>query len=343
MKRSALGSAGTSWDYSKGDPPFYPGLYSYSTSFGFGYSDPIAYDGVVYFSLFLGDGYLFAVDGNTGKLKWKFTRGREAISSPTIAGGVLYVAVGKILHAIELSSQREIWSYTAGAAIPALQPPLVVEGRVYIGSDDGNIVALDAARGKEKWSFKAGHEASWNSMAYSDGTLFAIETTDLIHALKVSVPQQLWTFQSPRTAWFPVVAGDRLYFIDDRGNINALDIRDGKPKPEFKKKNQTPTEFAIYEGKIIFGGWDTGSIFAADAATGERDWKFENVLPCRAPTVAGGTVYVTCDDQKLYALDAANGKKSWSIDTKQQVMSAPVVANGAVYFIADDGKVHAVK
>lgn len=343
MQRSELVSGGPRWDYSTGNPPFQVFSGGSSSYYGFYYLDPVVHDGVIYFSLFLGDGYLFAVDAATGKLKWKSTRSREHYGPPTIVGNTMYLGSSYLYHAIDLKTRKELWSFPADGYVPARAAPLVVNGTVYVGSSNGRFSALDAATGDRKWYFSGGDSTIWRAPVYGDGKVFCAERKGKIHALNAETGKELWTVTEPKGAFSLLLNGTTLFYADGEGFIHALDPVSGSEKPGFQSKNRSGTHLAAAGGKLFFSGWDTGSLFALDAATGAKAWKFENLSDCNAPAIAGNVVYVNCTDHKLYAVDATTGKKLWSKDTGQQTMSAPMIAGGALYFIADDGKIHAIK
>ena len=48
------------------------------------------------------------------------------------------------------------WTFKTGGAIRS--SPTVVDSVVYVGSDDGNLYALDAVTGETKWSYQTGGE-----------------------------------------------------------------------------------------------------------------------------------------------------------------------------------------
>ena len=49
-----------------------------------------------------------------------------------------------------------LWTFKAAG--PVKSSPAIVQGRVFIGSDDGNVYALALADGKKVWAFKTGGE-----------------------------------------------------------------------------------------------------------------------------------------------------------------------------------------
>ena len=46
---------------------------------------------------------------------------------------------------------QKVWHFTAGDAITAM--PSLLDGLLYIGSDDGALYALDASSGIVRWAF----------------------------------------------------------------------------------------------------------------------------------------------------------------------------------------------
>jgi hypothetical protein len=64
------------------------------------------------------------------------------------------------------------WKFKIGGWVNP--SPAVVDGVVYVGSDDGRLYALDAATGQEKWSFKTYGEV-YSSPAVAGGMVYVLE------------------------------------------------------------------------------------------------------------------------------------------------------------------------
>jgi quinohemoprotein ethanol dehydrogenase len=102
---------------------------------------------------------------NVGKLglAWAYelesTRGVEA--TPIVVGGVMYVtAPWAVVHAIDVRTGKRIWTYdpetphTVGwkACCDVVNRGVAVSnGKVYVGSLDARLIAIDAATGKKVW------------------------------------------------------------------------------------------------------------------------------------------------------------------------------------------------
>jgi outer membrane protein assembly factor BamB len=87
------------------------------------------------------DGGVYAFDATAGGApRWLFPTGSPITSSPTIADGILYVASGKTLYAVDAATGTELWRYGAGYVINT--SPVVVNGFVFIGGKDGYLDAI---------------------------------------------------------------------------------------------------------------------------------------------------------------------------------------------------------
>ncbi|MDX2040521.1 MAG: PQQ-binding-like beta-propeller repeat protein [Acidobacteriota bacterium] len=134
---------------------------------------PIIYDNKVYIANGQdpehgeGVGHAYCIDptkrGDITKtgLVWHFDKIRRSISTPALADGLLYYPdFSGFLHCIDAKTGQELWQHDMFAALWG--SPLVVDGKVYLGDEDGDVVVL--AHGKEK---KLIAEMNMGSSVYS--------------------------------------------------------------------------------------------------------------------------------------------------------------------------------
>lgn len=78
-----------------------------------------------------------------------------------VVGGRIYFgsSVDHQLHCMDTQTGKELWSFFTGA--PIRLAPTVVNGRVYVGSDDGYAYCLDAKNGRLAWKLRLGPAAEW--------------------------------------------------------------------------------------------------------------------------------------------------------------------------------------
>ena len=69
--------------------------------------------------------------------------------------------------------------------------PTVVDGTVYVGSDDGNLYALDAKTGTRQWSFSTGGLVR-SSPVVVDGTAYFTSADDNLYAVDAETGQKEW-------------------------------------------------------------------------------------------------------------------------------------------------------
>jgi outer membrane protein assembly factor BamB len=264
-------------------------------------------------------------------LRWKFATKDEVVSTPAVAGGVVYVGSNDgNLYAIDQKTGAKRWSFATQARVPS--SPAVDHGFVYFGSYDGFFYAVDAATGNLKWKFANRGERRF-AATHLHGTLPAGET----------MPDPFDVYLSSPAIWQGAV-----YFGSGDGNLYALDAASGAVRWTFKTGDVVHASPAIVDGKLFIGSWDS-YFYSIDAATGKELWRFKTgedpdihnqVGIQSSATIADGVIYFGCRDSNFYALDAATGQKRWSFNNKGSwVITSPVVREGKVYFATSDSAI----
>ncbi len=100
-----------------------------------------------------GIGHMYAIDGTkrgdittSGRL-WHYDKIRRTVSTGAIADGLIYYPdFSGFLHCVDLKTGKPYWVHDMLAAVWG--SAIVVDGKVYLGDEDGDVVVLQA--GKEK-------------------------------------------------------------------------------------------------------------------------------------------------------------------------------------------------
>ncbi len=124
-----------------------------------------------------GVGHLYAIDATkrgditqTGRL-WHFDKIRRSVSTPSIADGLLYIAdFSGFLHCLDVKTGQEVWVHDVFAAVWG--STLVVDGKVYLGDEDGDIVVMQAGREKKLLAEMNMGSAVYATLVPAHGTLF---------------------------------------------------------------------------------------------------------------------------------------------------------------------------
>ncbi len=236
-------------------------------------SSPTWSGGTLFFGS--GDGHLYAVDPKSGKPRWRFaTRGRIR-SSPAVAGGRVYVgSADGTLYALEAASGRERWRFdTEGHALESDKfgfdrrtiqaSPAVAGGRVFVGSRDGFLYAVDAATGKEAW--RVDHRMSWvnTSPAIADGVVYAGSADErFLQAVDARTGRELWRVATERPVWSsPAIAGDMVYVGDGSGTVYAIERASGRERWRYQAGRRIFSS-PVVAGGVLYVGNDDGGVYA---------------------------------------------------------------------------------
>ncbi len=263
-------------------------------------------------------------------VKWRFRTKGRIFSSPTVAGGNVYIgSTDGTMYAVRAADGTQVWSFAAKG--PVNSTPAVANGLVFFSSVDGNVYALDAATGAQKWSFKTGGERRF----VAPGIHGIIPQAELM-------PDPYDLFLSS-----PAIAQGTVYVGSGDHNVYALDAQTGRLRWKFTTGNVVHASPAVSRGVVYIGSWDR-YFYALDARSGAVRWKFltgndttifNQIGIAGSATVAGGTVYFGCRDSHLYALNAATGALRWVHDDHGSwVIGTPAAAGDAVVFTTSDEK-----
>lgn len=147
-------------------------------------SSPAVTDSAVYIGS--RDGQFYAIDVGTGRLRWKVAHdgGSWSITSPAIAGGMVYDASSdaRFVHALSAATGDRRWrSSTMG---PVWSSPAIAGRTLYVGDGAGAVYAFDLATGRIHWSYRTG-AAVMSSPAVADGVLYVGSADGAVYALRL--------------------------------------------------------------------------------------------------------------------------------------------------------------
>jgi outer membrane protein assembly factor BamB len=240
-------------------------------------SSPAVAGGVVYVGS-AGSNF-FAVDGKTGKEKWRVPVGLYVRSSPAVVDGVVYFGdwLGKF-YALDAQTGQAKWSVnTYGSVVPS---PTVVDGVVYIGSKFPCLFAFDAKTGEQKWCFAYPSTLAWveSSAVVADGVVYVGSSDwDRVNAVDAATGELKWFFATKGDPWCSPAVSDGVVYIGATGGfLYALDAAGGAEKWRVRTAKGLTTVDERFDGGVV-----------------------------SSPVVVDGVVYFGGLDGKLYAVSTA--------------------------------------
>jgi outer membrane protein assembly factor BamB len=267
---------------------------------------------------------------------------------PAVANGIAYV-VNKYgnAKAVRLSDRKILWERATDPVDSGpptdVTAPVYHHGKVFFAYVAGNLVAVDAASGKQVWTRKlAGHLES-SPMAVGGKLYLGTDRTNVV-AVRAADGKVLWQFNSPGAIKAsPSFHHGRVFVADYESSMFCLDARSGKLLWRTNTSRLPPFgEGGFYSSPAIafgrvYAGRDDGTIFAFDEKTGKVDWSFPtNDFVYGSPAVARvpGTppsIYIGSYDEHFYALNALTGKQEWRYNVGGPVPGTATVIGHTVY------------
>lgn len=120
------------------------------------------------------------------------------------------------------------WSYHTGSGVSS--SPAVVDGKVYVGSDDGKVYCLDAENGSEIWNHTIGDWVA-SSPAVANGKVYIGSCNWEVYCLDAENGTEIWNYTTGEMVLSsPSVADGRVY-MGSHCNVYCF----GDPKLEIKK------------------------------------------------------------------------------------------------------------
>lgn len=167
---------------------------------------------------------------------------------------------------------------------------------------------------------------------------------------------KLWLRQKP------ALSGNKLFVVDDNGNVSALDAMTGKTLWESKavemkssgsrllfwRKRSLETGLTSsvgVGGSLVVVGGRNGEVVALDIETGSKKWTSKVTSEIiSTPLVTDDRVIVRGGDGRVFGFDIADGTRKWVFDRALPSLSvrgngSPVLGNGVVYVGYEDGTV----
>jgi len=240
--------------------------------------------------------------------------------------------------------------------------PAVDVDRVYVGVDDGELIALDRRSGAIAWHFRTHryqvelattdpiHLGIHGSPALDENNVYIGDYSGYLYALdKVSGELRWESLLGGSIGASPVVLGRFVFmaveYPEPDGKIFVIDAETGAVAWSTPFLGQHPHSSVSIDAPhgLMFVGANNGTFYCFDYVGRRLAWAFQTGAEIKSTAaVAEGSVYLTSWDARLRALRVDNGQQRLEYRTSGASMSSPSVYQSTVYFGSDDGILYAV-
>ena len=216
-------------------------------------------DGKVFFVK--GDGKLYAISAVNGRALWTYNSELELRSAPAFASGLVLLGEQRgVFSAISPANGKRLWGGGAGGAIntpatdganvyfsswdgsvqsvrikgvvpqwksdvgdPITTPPFIGGGKLFVGTANGKVAALDSRSGSVLWTFdtQGGNMAA--QPVFAEGLVFAGGGQGTLFVLDAASGTERFTFSAGAGInSSPAFSGGVLYLASADGNLYAI-------------------------------------------------------------------------------------------------------------------------
>ena len=207
--------------------------------------------------------------------------------------------------------------------------PTVVNGCVYVGSEDNNLYCFHAQTGQLIWKFPTISFVRKTPAVWMDRVYFGTDEgyNGVVYCLDANTGQFIWNYtindgMFNMVTSSPTIANGNLYIGSFNGNEYCLDALTGDFKWMYPTNGYVYSTAAVADGKIYFGSYD-GFLYCLDAQTGGFLWKFDSSVNgggeltmerqiTSAPTIYQDTVIFSTADGLVFCLNTSlQGVEKW--------------------------------
>jgi outer membrane protein assembly factor BamB len=184
------------------------------------------------------DTHLYALDRNTGKLRWKLETEEPVHATPAVQNGVIYIAgCDEHFRAVRLTDGKTLFDIPLDAYTGA--STLVDGERAYVGTFAAEVFAIDVRSRKIVWRYRDsdGEFPYYSSAAVDKGHVIVGGRDKVIHAIETT-------------------SGGRVYVGSSDGKLYVLDAATGEKRWEFDAGAAITASPAIAAGRIVIGAQD---------------------------------------------------------------------------------------
>jgi outer membrane protein assembly factor BamB len=255
---------------------------------------------------------------------------RKILAQPVVANGMVYTMDSDaVVSAFELSGGARLWRFDTKPKdndSTNVGGGLAIEkGVLYAVNGVAQVVAIDAAKGSERWRRDIGVPAR-SAPTVAEGRLFLITIEDKLLALAAEDGRSLWYHQAatvttevlgqPAPAYSAglVVAGFGSGELDvlraDSGSLVWSDslgsARNRSGVADFSSIRGLP----VISGGRVFTIGLGGLVLALDLPTGRRLWE-RQIAGEDTPWIAGTWMFIISASQEMAALNTEDGRIAW--------------------------------
>lgn len=264
--------------------------------------------------------------------------------------------------ALNARNGRVLWKTTLSPAPGATEQPVHLsggigagEGLLFVGTDEGEVVALNPDDGAVQWRAQLSSEVLTPPLA-RDGVLVVRTNNGRLAALDPASGNPLWTYASTvpvlslRGASRPVIDQGRVFAGFDNGKLAALALDSGEVlwevtvgvpegRSELERMVDIDADPVLADGVLYTAAYQA-RLVALTSVAGSLLWS-RDLSTSQDMVLSADTLYITQGDGSVLAVNRRSGAVLWQQDKLAgRAITAPVLYRGTLYVADQQGYLH---
>jgi len=188
---------------------------------------------------------LYALNAITGRIRWRYSPGKNRLSAPTFVDGNLYMSASNgSIYSLRASDGSVAWHTSIGSS-GIIGAPVVDGDNLYIANaDTGTVYALAGRDGTQTWHASSGEIDPYVATVANNTVYIVALASGKIEALQASDGSKRWQADVSggsigSQASSPLVAGGMVY-VEDNGAVYALQDSNGAQRWHYTTNASNP-------------------------------------------------------------------------------------------------------
>jgi len=252
-------------------------------------------------------------------------------SSPIVDNGVVYAMDSRGYITAHDAAKIDTIKWTSKSAVIKHKPEILGgglafdNGRIFVTTGQGKVIAIDAATGKEIWKQSLGVPLRAAPKA-SNGRVYVVSVDNQLFALDAEKGTQLWSHRGiNENAGFlasisPAISESIVIAPYSSGEIHALDSISGQDlwNDSLLKPHRTSATSSfsgiggtpIIKDDVVYAAGSSGFVAAFSLANGRHLWE-QDISSLNTLWVSDDFIYILSSDNKVMCLLRADGRIKW--------------------------------
>lgn len=282
---------------------------------------PVIEDDIIYYSD--NDFNILAKSLESGKVIWKKELELEESENFSFIGGIslegnnVFVTTGLgNIYKINKTNGKDVW--TKRFFMQFSRPPLVYKNKVFVISDDNQVLALNVNSGDTLWS----HIGNIEEVSILGGSKPAIKGETLVV-----------TYSSGEIYAFNQLDGSIVWF--DNSNSGSI----------FSRTNVNDIQSPLtIEDDTLYVPTFSEKLLVYNLSNGKKKWdlKLSSINPM---VISGDVIFILDTSGKLICIEKKSGKLTWAVqlmmkkDGKEIIWNGPLLSSNKLILVSSYGLV----